>query len=126
MKLPNPDDGISSKPVEAVSSKAVRFKIVLLAMAAVLVACTDPPPADATGEQIYQQVCANCHGQDLSGGIGPDIGAGSTAAEQDDEFLVLTITRGRGRMPSFDSTLSDDQIVRVVEYLRERQSDGSG
>jgi mono/diheme cytochrome c family protein len=76
---------------------------------------------------MYQEVCANCHGDDLGGGIGPALGAGSNAAEQDDEFLVLTIDRGRGRMPSFDSTLSDDQIARVVEYLRTQQrSDGTG
>ena len=92
-----------------------------------LIACTEPPPADATAEEIYQQVCTNCHGEDLAGGFGPAIGAGSNSADQDDEFLVLTITRGRGRMPSFDSTLSDDQIARVVEFLREQQqSDPSG
>jgi mono/diheme cytochrome c family protein len=93
------------------------FALCLLA----LIACTEPPPADATGEEIYQQVCSNCHGDDLAGGFGPAIGAGSNSAEQDDEFLVLTITRGRGRMPSFDSTLSDEQIARVVEYLRDQQ-----
>jgi mono/diheme cytochrome c family protein len=93
----------------------------------VLAACTEPPPADATGQEIYQQVCSNCHGEDLAGGLGPAIGAGSNSADQDDEFLVLTITRGRGRMPSFDSTLSDEQIARLVEYLRaQQQSDQSG
>ena len=83
-----------------------------------LTACTGPPAADATGQQVYEQVCANCHAVDLSGGVGPELGAGSNAADQDDDFLVLTITRGRGRMPSFDTTLSDDQIARVVDYLR--------
>lgn len=92
----------------------------------VLTACTDPPPVDASGQEIFQQVCANCHGEDLSGGVGPPVGAGSNAAAQDDDFLVLTITRGRGPMPSFDSTLSDEQILRVVEYLRAQQSEESG
>ena len=83
-----------------------------------LTACTGAPRPDARGQEIYEQVCSNCHGADLSGGIGPAIGPGSNAASQNDDFLLLTITRGRGRMPSFETTLSDDQIARVVDYLR--------
>ena len=102
-----------------------RSLIVVCLMA--LTACTGPPPADATGQQIYEQVCANCHEVDLSGGVGPQLGPGSNAADQDDDFLVLTITRGRGRMPSFGATLSDDQIARVIDYLRTVQrSDDPG
>ena len=96
------------------------FVVWLLAMTA----CGGPPAADATGQQIYQELCSNCHGEDLEGAVGPAIGAGSNTAEQADDFLVLTITKGRGRMPSFDSTLTDDQIARVVEYVRERQQSG--
>ena len=70
---------------------------------------------------MYRQICATCHGTDLEGGVGPALSAGSNAAEQDDEFLRLTITEGLGRMPSFKSTLSGDQIERVIEYVRERQ-----
>ncbi len=93
----------------------------------VLAACADPPPLEASGQEIYQQLCANCHAEDLNGGVGPAIGPGSNSAAQDDDFLVLTITRGRGPMPSFEATLSDEQIARVVEYLRARQdSDESG
>lgn len=98
------------------------LRSIIAACLVVLTACTEPPPLDASGQEIYQQVCANCHGEDLSGGIGPAIGVGSNAAAQDDDFLVLTITRGRGPMPSFDSTLTDEQIARVVDYLRAEQS----
>src|SRR5688572_12793497 len=86
-----------------------------------MTACADPPPPEASGEEIYQQLCANCHGNDLNGGVGPAVGAGSNSAAQDDDFLVLTVTRGRGPMPSFESTLSDEQIARVVDYLRAEQ-----
>jgi cytochrome c551 len=85
------------------------------------IACAKPPPLEASGEEIYEQVCSRCHSADLSGGIGPDIGPGSNASSQDDDFLRLTITRGRGSMPSFDSTLTDEQIDRVIEYVRSRQ-----
>jgi len=102
------------------------LRSIIAACLVVLTACTEPPPLDASGQEIYQQVCANCHGEDLNGGIGPAIGTGSNAADQDDDFLVLTITRGRGSMPSFDSTLTDEQIDRVVDYLRAEQADDSG
>ena len=97
--------------------------VVCLLAACILAAgaCSGSPPADATGEEMFQQLCANCHGEDLEGGVGPSIAAGSNAAEQDDDFLVLTITRGRGRMPSFESTLTEDQITRVIAYIRTRQ-----
>ena len=84
--------------------------------------CTAPTPADASGEKIYIQLCSSCHGVDLEGGVGPPLGPGSNAHEQDDEFLRLTIQRGRGRMPSFGSSkLSTDQLDRLIEYLRDRQ-----
>ena len=103
----------------------VRYLIV--ACLVIVAACADPPPPQASGQEIYEQVCANCHGNDLNGGVGPAVGAGSNSAAQDDDFLILTITRGRGPMPSFESTLSEEQISRVVDYLRtEQESSDSG
>ena len=97
---------------------------MIMACLLAVTACGGPPPPDATGAEIYLQVCSNCHGDDLDGGIAVPIGSGSNAASQDDDFLILTIERGRGRMPSFASTLTEDQIVRVVEYVREQQRAG--
>jgi mono/diheme cytochrome c family protein len=103
------------------------LRSIIVVCLLLITACADPPPPEASGEEIYRQVCANCHGIDLNGGVGPAVGAGSNSAAQDDDFLVLTITRGRGPMPSFESTLSDEQIARVVDYLRaEQESADSG
>lgn len=96
---------------------------VTAAFAAALVAggCTLGSPAgDATGEEIYVQLCARCHGVDLEGGVGPGLGPGSNAAIEDHFYLEFTIRNGRGRMPSF-SSLDDDQIERLIRYLREVQ-----
>jgi mono/diheme cytochrome c family protein len=87
----------------------------------VLAGCTAAPAPDATGEEIYLQLCSRCHGEDLAGGIGPALGPGSNTADQDDEFLELTVTRGRGRMPAFGSSLSADQLQRLIGFVRERQ-----
>lgn len=97
---------------------ALSIFVLLVALAA----CSVGQPGDtAAGEEIYQQLCANCHGEDLSGGLGPELGPGSNSAAQPDEFLELAILRGRGSMPSFSSTLNQVQVDRLVAYLREVQ-----
>ena len=83
--------------------------------------CVGRPPEDATGEEIYLQLCANCHGDSMQGAIGPSLAAGSDAANEPDEFLRVTITEGRGRMPSFQASLSDDQVERLISYIRQEQ-----
>lgn len=99
----------------------MRLSHVLILLLVVVAGCTGRPPADATGEEIYLQLCANCHGDDLGGGIGPALGSGSTAEDQPDTFLEATIVNGRGRMPSFRTSLDDDQLVRLIGYIREVQ-----
>lgn len=86
-----------------------------------MASCTERPAADATGAEIYELLCSTCHGDDLNGGLGPALGPGSNSADQDDAFLELTISRGRGRMPSFSGTLTDEQLDRLIEYIRREQ-----
>jgi cytochrome c551 len=86
-----------------------------------LTACSPGgPEEDASGEEIYAQLCANCHGADLGGGVGPSLETGSNAAAESDEFIAFTVSNGRGRMPSFPS-LDEQQIDRLVAYIREVQ-----
>lgn len=94
----------------------------MLAVCLVVSACSlGGPPDDATGEEIYAELCTSCHGSDMSGGVGPALGPGSNAADETDEFLEFTIVNGRGRMPSFESTLNEEQVERLVGYIREVQ-----
>lgn len=99
----------------------MRLLVALALVAVLLAACSPGPPDDASGEDIYVELCARCHGADMSGGVGPPLGPGSNAAAETDEFLEFTIVNGRGRMPSFSSTLADDQVERLVGYMREVQ-----
>lgn len=94
----------------------------VIAAVALLSACgVGRPPEDAAGAEIYSMLCTNCHGADLEGGIGPPLGPGSNSADQPDSFLETTIEHGRGRMPSFSSVLSDDQLGRLIDYIRQVQ-----
>ncbi|HLF42587.1 MAG TPA: cytochrome c [Acidimicrobiia bacterium] len=88
---------------------------------ATISACVGRPAAESTGEEIYLRVCANCHGDSLQGALGPSLGPGSNAASQPDDFLTASITLGRGRMPSFQSSLTEDQIGLLVGFIRQEQ-----
>jgi mono/diheme cytochrome c family protein len=85
-----------------------------------LAACSPGPDENAAGEEIYAQLCSTCHGADLDGGLGPSLGPDSNAALETDEFIEFTVINGRGRMPSFP-TLDDQQLERLVTYIREVQ-----
>jgi mono/diheme cytochrome c family protein len=99
----------------------MRQLAVLTLIALAVASCVGRPPEEATGEEIYLQLCANCHGDQLQGAVGPALGEGSSVVDQPDEFLRVTVLQGRGRMPSFQSSLSDDQLVRLIGYIREVQ-----
>lgn len=96
--------------------KPTRFVVAALVLLT-LTACNGLSE-EASGREIYIETCASCHASDLSGGMGPALGSDSNAAAQSDEYLITTISDGRGRMPSFRQTLSSEQIERVVDYLR--------
>lgn len=100
----------------------MRTLIAALLSLLVLSGCSGQPSADASGAEIYDQLCARCHGADLGGGIGPAIGAGSDVVDRSDEYIRGVIENGRGSMPAFGSTLDDGQIDRLIGYLRSEQS----
>lgn len=102
----------------ATAFRRVTALLALVALSAVLlVGCGGGLAEDAGGEEIFNARCASCHRKDLSGGIGPALGPGSEAAGRPLEYYQITITSGKGRMPSFGSSLTDEQISRVIDYV---------
>ncbi len=74
------------------------------------------------GEELYRAGCAACHGTDLSGGTGPDIGPGSNAdIGLFDQQLAGVIRVGPGSMPSYGRRLTKAQIDSLVVYVRRIQ-----
>ncbi len=76
-----------------------------------------------TGKDLYNLACAYCHGVNLEGNIGPDLGKGSDITEEPDEFIEKRIRRGKDEMPAFGNSLTDEQIQDIIDYLREVQQD---
>ncbi len=101
------------------------MKLVLLLMVGLLLvlpACGERVDEGASGEEIYAAVCARCHGDDLSGGLGPAlVGTEATSVEKSEDFLIQAVDSGIGRMPSLGGVLSAAQVQRVVDYVLEQQ-----
>ncbi len=76
---------------------------------------------DLSGAELYTMGCSYCHGIDLEGNIGPELGAGSGVSFEDDAFIEERIREGMGEMPSFGNVFTDDQIQDIIDYLRVEQ-----
>lgn len=92
--------------------------------------------ADISGEQLFNNNCARCHGEDLGGQVGPpldtiyqrygaDLEDPSTFQPVRDTILE-TMVNGRrvpsvGVMPSFADELPEDAMQRIVEYVETQQ-----
>lgn len=71
----------------------------------------------AAAEDAYQQSCASCHGQDLSGGAGPDLtDVGSRLSAEDIKDII---ENGQGSMPG--GLLSGDDATAVADWLAEHK-----
>lgn len=68
-------------------------------------------------EEIYKKSCASCHGQDLSGGAGPDLT--TTGAEYSVEEIEDIINNGIGTMPA--GLVPADEATVLAEWLAEKK-----
>jgi mono/diheme cytochrome c family protein len=83
-----------------------------------------PPPAGGQvaggaqagggGEQVYGQMCAQCHGQQGEGGAGPALAGNQNL--QDPQMVLTQILQGGGGMPPFADQLSDEQVAAVATH----------
>jgi cytochrome c6 len=77
----------------------------------------------AGSASTFRTKCAVCHGQDGGGSqVGktmnvPDLRSPAVQKQTDTE-LTQIISDGRGGMPSFKGSLSDDQIHGLVTHIR--------
>jgi mono/diheme cytochrome c family protein/rhodanese-related sulfurtransferase len=85
----------------------------------------DPIVGDVTlGEEVYEENCAVCHGENGEGDVGPAIGNPAMLSLTTDAFLKYAIENGRDGtdMPAFTDTLTTDEIDAVTAFLRTRAS----
>ena len=77
-------------------------------------------PVLVAGRQVYIDRCANCHGNDGSGGRGTQLSDGLMIERYplaDDQAQI--VADGVRSMPAFTEVLEPAQITAVVRYTRE-------
>jgi cytochrome c6 len=83
----------------------------------------NPVPDGAATSATFRTKCAMCHGADGSGSeVGksmnvPDLRSPIVQKLPDAE-LVQVIANGKGGMPSFKNSLSEDQMHSLVAHIR--------
>lgn len=83
----------------------------------------NPVPDAAASGATFRSKCAMCHGQDGAGStVGksmnvPDLRS-PAVQKLPDAQLAQIISDGKGGMPSFKGSLSEDQIHSLVSYVR--------
>ena len=72
-----------------------------------------------SGQLLFQQNCAVCHGSEGTGGVGVPLNMDDFLSTTSNQYLQQTIRLGRpGRvMPAFTS-LSDNQVENIIHYIR--------
>jgi mono/diheme cytochrome c family protein len=84
------------------------------------------PQVAAGGHDFVQFACAQCHGQQGSGGISPDVPALKAAGKLTQTELRTIIDHGLGEstnptkpyMPVWGAVISDQQVSDLVAYIR--------
>lgn len=67
------------------------------------------------GKEIYQEKCALCHGNDGKLGLSGAKDITATALNHTD--IVTLIANGKNTMPAFNTTLNNEQIEAVTNYI---------
>jgi quinohemoprotein ethanol dehydrogenase len=70
----------------------------------------------ASGQQVYEQACVICHGEDGKGGHG---GGAPLVGAKDLPAVIQTVTAGRNDMPPFRTSFTPEQIRDVSAYVIE-------
>ena len=101
--------------------------LLLISLASPLTFAQHETGADLfSGQQVFQNLCANCHG--IDGGLVPnvDLGHGVFRQNYSDEQLVAIIQNGIPNTPMPPNpTMSTEQAQLVVNFLRSRAVDSS-
>jgi cytochrome c oxidase cbb3-type subunit III len=81
-------------------------------------------PPEEMGRASYSSNCAPCHGDDGSGGMGPNLRTNAFVGSKSDQELVDFILAGRQgtAMDGFEGILGNEEISNIITLMRNWQS----
>lgn len=80
------------------------------------------------GASIYYTVCVACHQVDGNGipGIYLPLNNGAIPTLDDPTLFIYTVLYGRGGMPRFNTTYSDQDIAAILTFVRQEWDNDAG
>jgi mono/diheme cytochrome c family protein len=101
-----------------VKSFSLRVGLVIaLTLAVIAIGSSSAAAQDAAA--TYKAKCAMCHGPDGKGGkMGTRDFASPEVKAESDAQLTEIISKGKGKMPSYEGKLKDTEIKDLVAYIR--------
>jgi len=69
----------------------------------------------ASAETLVKASCITCHGDQLQGGVGPNLE--KIGSEMTPEEIYSLVSKGKGIMPAFKGKLKDEEIANVAQWL---------
>ncbi|MGD9739214.1 MAG: cytochrome c [Bauldia sp.] len=82
----------------------------------VTTALAQAPAAPVDGAEVFANNCAGCHGAEGQGGFGPALAGNADLA--DNALVINQVLNGGEMMPALAASLTDEQIVAVLNYIR--------
>lgn len=83
---------------------------------------------EAAALRFYGRRCANCHGKDMTGGMGKSLIDGVWMHGSSNRDIKRNIRQGinYAGMPEFGSVLDDAELNRMVALIRQTEEKASG
>lgn len=106
-----------------VASTTLLVVFVGLTLFTASIARANPVPDRAASTATFRTKCAMCHGPDGGGSEAgksmniPDLRSSAVQKVSDAE-LAQIISNGKGGMPAFKNSLSEEQVRDLVTYIR--------
>lgn len=104
----------------------MRVSSIVVAFLGVLAVASTAAAADPElGKKVYEKKCVSCHGADGKGNAKMEqmlkikIPTLAGAAAKPDSELLKFVAEGKKPMPSFQKSLSKDELEAVVRYTKD-------